>query len=317
MKKTIDPIDVSLIKAELTPDKFLRYTNKANNELYIFSASEAPNTMLEVGRLREIAFRANGGGTGAAYDIDHYDTMQTPFQQLIVWNPDAEEIIGGYRFFLGSDVHLNENGQPIELSIAHLFRFSEKFISDYIPYTIELGRSFVNADYQVASAGSKGLFALDNLWDGLGALTHVYPDYKYFFGKVTMYPDFGGRDLILAFLDLYFEDKDNFAVPYQPLQTGNLKEIAKMFDKGNYKEDFKVLNSAVRNLGLNIPPLVNAYMNLSSTMKVFGSTINDECGNVEDTGILITTEEIFPEKKTRHIDTFVKEESGFMKKRTQ
>lgn len=313
MEKIIDPIDLSLIKKELTFDKLLRKTNKANNELYLFTAQEAPNTMREIGRLREIAFRSSGGGSGLDCDIDDCDTMENPYKQLIVWNPDAEEIIGGYRFILGKDVSINSNGQPV-LSTAHMFHFSDKFITDYLPYTIELGRSFVRLEYQSTRAGAKGLFALDNLWDGLGALTIVYPETKYFFGKVTMYPSFDtyGRDMILYFLDKYFEDKEKLVTPINPLtlETGKEK-LANLFSENDYKSDYKILNTSVRELGLNIPPLVNAYMGLSSTMKVFGSSINDEFGDVEETGILVSIHEIYDEKRIRHIGTFKKEDSGF------
>ncbi len=315
MKQIIDPIDNSLIKAELTEDKFLRKTNKANNELYVFSAKNAPNTMREIGRLREIAFRAGGGGTGLDCDIDDCDTRENPYLQMIVWNPDAEEIIGGYRFFLGKECDLDEKNQP-NLSTAHMFNFSDKFIKEYLPYTIELGRSFVRLEYQSKLAGAKGLFALDNLWDGLGALTRVYDGTKYFFGKVTMYPteETKWRDLILTFLDKYFVCNDKLVTPYNPLPLGtSAEELSNILCGADYKEDYKALNTTVRELGYSIPPLVNAYMGLSSTMKVFGTSINDEFGDVEETGILVSVDEIEADKQARFMGTFNIEESGFYK----
>ena len=209
MEEIIKPISKELLKAELTEDKRLRMTNKSNNQIYIITAQNAPNVMKEIGRLREIAFRAAGGGTGLSMDIDEYDTMENPYKQLIVWNPEAEEILGGYRYLLGTDVRFDEKGAPI-LATSHMFNFSEKFLKEYLPTTIELGRSFVTLEYQSTRAGSKGLFALDNLWDGLGALTVVMPNVKYFFGKVTMYPSYHrqGRDMILYFLKKHFGDKD-------------------------------------------------------------------------------------------------------------
>lgn len=316
MKEIIAPIDKALIMAELTPDKLLRKTNKANNELYVFSAQEAPNTMQEIGRLREIAFREGGGGTGLSADIDECDTMENPYLQMIVWNPDAEEIIGGYRFIHGRDCKFDENGQPI-LSTAHMFNFSNKFILEFLPYTVELGRSFVRVEYQSTRAGSKGLFALDNLWDGLGALTVTYPGTKYFFGKVTMYPtpETKWRDLILYFLSKYFPDRDQLVTPLNPLKRDHSdEELKQTIGASDYKEDYKALNTSVRELGNNIPPLVNAYMGLSSTMKVFGTAINDEFGDVEETGILVSVDEIEPDKRNRFIGTFNKEESGIYKR---
>lgn len=316
MEEIIAPIDKALIMAELTTDKLLRKTNKANNELYVFSAQEAPNTMLEIGRLREIAFREGGGGTGLAVDIDDCDTMENPYLQMIVWNPDEEEIIGGYRFFSGKNCQFDENGQPV-LSTAHMFHFSDKFIHEFLPNTIELGRSFVRLEYQSARAGAKGLFALDNLWDGLGALTVVYPETKYFFGKVTMYPtdETKWRDLILYFLKQYFPDKDKLVTPFNPLHRKHSdQELAQLITGNDYKGDYKTLNTTVRELGYSIPPLVNAYMGLSSTMKVFGTSINDEFGDVEETGILVSVNEIEPDKRNRFVGTFIKEESGLYQK---
>lgn len=310
MEDIIEPISKELLKAELTEDKRLRMTNKSNNQIYIITAQDSPNTMKEIGRLREIAFRAAGGGTGMSMDIDEFDTMENPYKQLIVWNPEAEEILGGYRYILGTDVRFDEHGAPI-LATSHMFHFSEKFLKEYLPTTIELGRSFVTLEYQSTRAGSKGLFALDNLWDGLGALTVVMPNVKYFFGKVTMYPSYNrkGRDMILYFLRKHFGDKEELIVPMEPLQLeSDEKELAALFCKDTFKEDYKILNGEIRKLGYNIPPLVNAYMSLSPTMRMFGTAINYGFGDVEETGILIAVDEILAEKRMRHIQSFIESE---------
>lgn len=309
MEDIISPVDVNLLKAELTEDKKLRATNKSHNEIYIITALDSPNVMREIGRLREEAFRAAGGGTGMALDIDQYDTMEVPLKQLIVWDPEEEKIIGGYRYILGSDVKFDAEGQP-RLATSHLFHFSEKFIKEYLPTTIELGRSFVTLEYQSTRMGSKSLFALDNLWDGLGALTVIMPEVKYFFGKVTMYPSYHreGRDMILYFLNKHFADKENLLTPKNPIVIeSDIEKFKKLFCEDTFKSDYRILNGEIRKFGLNIPPLVNAYMGLSPTMKVFGTAVNDEFGNVEETGILIAVNEILEEKKMRHIESFMKE----------
>ena len=309
MEDIIAPIDKEVLKSELTEDKRLRFTNKSNNEIYIVTWKNAPNVLKEIGRLREIAFRAAGGGTGKSMDLDEYDLMENPYQQLIVWDPEAEEILGGYRYLLGDEVEFDAEGKPL-LATAHMFNFSEKFLKDYLPTTIELGRSFVTLEYQSTRAGSKGLFALDNLWDGLGALTVVMPQVKYFFGKMTMYPSYNrfGRDMILYFLKKHFNDKDKLITPMQPLLIETDKKILeKLFCYDTFKEDYKVLNTEVRKLGYNIPPLVNAYMSLSPTMRMFGTAINDGFGDVEETGILIAVDEILEEKRVRHIESYLRE----------
>ena len=311
----IPPVSKDLLKSELTPDKQLRMTNKSHNEIYIVDIHNAPNVLREIGRQREEAFRAAGGGTGKELDLDEFDLMDNCYKQLIVWNPEAEEIIGGYRYKLGTEVDFDEQGQPI-LATGHMFHFSEKFIKEYLPYTIELARSYVTLPYQSSKMGAKSLFALDNLWDGLGALTVIMPEVKFFFGKMTMYPSYvrKGRDMILYFLKKHFDDKENLIIPMNPLKIeSDPMELASLFRGSSLKEDYLILNTEIRKLGYNIPPLVNAYMGLSPTMKMFGTAINDGFGDVEETGILIAVDEILEEKRVRHIDTFVAEHPETLK----
>lgn len=309
MEEIIAPIDKGRLKAELTEDKRLRMTNKSHNEIYVVTWQDSPDVVREIGRLREIAFRAAGGGTGKALDLDEFDTMENPYKQLVVWNPEAEEILGGYRYLLGSEVRLAPDGQPL-LATSHMFHFSDEFMRDYMPYTIELGRSFVTLEYQSSRMGTKGLFALDNLWDGLGALTVIQPNVRYFFGKMTMYPSYDrqARDMILYFLNKHFGDPDRLILPMKPLIIeSDPEELGRLFCKESFKEDYRILNTEVRKRGLNIPPLVNAYMGLSPTMRMFGTAINYGFGDVEETGILIAVDEILAEKRVRHIDSFARE----------
>ena len=317
MEPIIAPVSLELIKAELTPNKKLRDTNKSHNEIYVINHHDSPNIMREIGRLREEAFRDSGGGSGLEMDIDEFDTMEHPYQQLIVWDPDAERILGGYRYILGSEIRLGEDGQPL-LATSHMFHFSEKFIKEYLPYTIELGRSFVSPEYQSSKAGAKALFALDNLWDGLGALCIINPTMKYFFGKMTMYPEYNrqARDLIQTFLFKHFEDKEKLVTPVDPLKIETPKSyMDSILTEDEFKDDYKRLNAEVRRLGENIPPLVNSYMSLSPTMKTFGGGINHEFSEAEETCILITFDEIIDSKKARHIDSYIEEKVKRMRVR--
>ena len=309
MEQIIPPVDKELLKAELTPDKRLRMTNKSHNQIYVVDIHDSPNVVREIGRQREEVFREAGGGTGKALDLDEFDLMDNCYKQLIVWNPEAEEIIGGYRYQLGTDWELQENGQP-KLATSHMFHFSEKFLKEYMLQTVELGRSFVSLPYQSSRMGAKSLFALDNLWDGFGALVVIKPTLKYFFGKMTMYPSYirKGRDMILYFLKKHFDDKDNLIVPMKPLKLETPEEdLAKILCEDDFKKDYRILNQEIRKMGFNIPPLVNAYMNLSPTMRLFGTAINDGFGEVEETGILIAVDEILEEKRMRHIDSFIRD----------
>jgi hypothetical protein len=296
-------IDKAILKQELNKDCFMRHTRKGSNEIYIVNDIIAPNVILEIGRLREITFRASGGGTGETVDLDEYDRGEYAYQQLIVWSPEDEEIIGGYRFKNCKD-SIDPNGK-IHLSTAHYFTFSDTFIHNFLPHTIELGRSWVQPNFQPNINPRKGLFALDNIWDGLGAIVKLNPHIKYFFGKVTMYSTYhkDSRDFLLYFMHNYFPDKDKLMHPINPLkQNYDTSYAEKQLEGLDFKDGFKVLNSHVRENGEFIPPLVNIYMNLSSTMKTFGTAVNEEFGNVEETGILITIDDIFLEKKERHMN---------------
>lgn len=316
MENIIAPVLKELLKAELTEEKRLRFTHRSDNEIYIVTAFDSPNVMREIGRLREIAFRAAGGGTGKELDIDEFDTMENPYRQLIVWNPECNDIIGGYRYIYGRDVRIDENGEPVMATAHGMFRFSEKFMNEVLPYTVELGRAFVALEYQSTRMGSKSLFALDNLWDGLGALTVVLPDVKYLFGKVTMYPSYltKARDMILYFLNKHFPDKDNLVFPVTPLviETDEA-ELRALFCKDNFKEDYRILKQEVHKFGLVIPPMVNAYMGLSPTMKIFGTAVNYDFGNVEETGLLIAVNELQDDKRMRYIESFARENPDAIK----
>jgi hypothetical protein len=303
MEEIIPAISKEVLKSELTKERFLRYTRKGDNEIYVVNQKNAPNTLQEIGRLREVTFRASGGGTGLSVDIDEFDTNQICYEQLIVWSPEDEEIIGGYRFIKCAEAIDDSTGE-IHLSTTHYFDFTERFITEYLPYTIELGRSWVQPNFQPTVNPRKGLFALDNIWDGLGALVIFNPEIRYFFGKVTMYPNYNtvSRDFLLHFMHHYFPDNENLMKPFHPLiQNYNKKYVEEQLKGLDFKDGFKILNSAVRENGEFIPPLVNIYMNLSPTMKTFGTAVNKEFGNVEETGILVTIADIFEEKKERHM----------------
>ncbi len=308
MQPVIYPVEKEKLIAELTAERFVRKTNKANNEIYIFDAHTAPNLMKEVGRIRELTFRSAGGGTGKEIDIDEFDTIaETPYQQLIVWDPKEKEILGGYRFILCDHLVKNAEGEP-NLATTELFRFSDSFKKNYLPRMIELGRSFVHPLYQSTKMGRKSVFALDNLWDGLGALTVDHPEIEYFFGKVTMYTNFNilARNMILYFMQKYFRDSEKMVIPICPLNIEmNEEEMQEMFTGNNYDEDYKILSQRVRELGENIPPLVNAYMSLSPSMKMFGTAVNPGFGGVEETAILIKISDVYEAKKKRHIATYI------------
>ncbi len=307
MKDIIPPVPLEALKAELTADRFIRKTNKAGNKIYIINAENSPHTMREIGRLRELSFRNAGGGTGLECDLDAYDTGENSYQQLIVWDPDEETILGGYRFYICDPGKCIKNGE-VKLATAKLFNFSDEFVKNYIPHMIELGRSFVQPKYQSTALRRKGLYALDNLWDGLGTLVLDYPNKKYLFGKVTMYLHYHqlARDMILFFLNKHFPDNEGLVTPKEPLKMATDRaKLTAVFTGQNYEEDYKILSREVRSCGENIPPLINAYMNLSPSMKTFGTVLNKGFGDVEETGIMITVNDLYKAKVERHVLNYV------------
>ena len=307
MEEIIPPVDPQIVEAELTESKFLRNTNNGHNKIFVFTAHDSPILMKEVGRLREITFRDAGGGTGKSVDVDEFDIMEVPFHQLIVWDPVEKEITGGYRFIHGRDIQCGRNG-CMHSATAELFDFSNRFIHDYLPVSIELGRSFVQPNYQPLVNFRKGMYALDNLWDGLGAMIIENPDVKYFFGKMTMYPDYNrtARDIVLFFLRKYFPDTESLMIPRERVICESPDSVLSgIFTGRTYEENYKILIHEVKRHNQHVPPLVNAYMNLSPTMRTFGTAINHEFGEVEETGILIHIEDIYPVKKERHLKTYI------------
>ncbi|MEN9700542.1 MAG: hypothetical protein RLZZ301_1740 [Bacteroidota bacterium] len=302
MKALIPALDPTLLKQELSAERFLRHTRKGGNEIYSVNVHNAPNVLKEIGRLREWTFREAGGGTGEALDLDEFDEGPYAYEQLIVWSPEEEQIIGGYRYKLCRDAI--DAQQHIHLSTTHYFSFSERFVTEFLPLTIELGRSWVQPNYQPTVNPKKGLFALDNIWDGLGALIKYHPDIAYFFGKVTMYPDYDSecRDFLLYFLHHFFPDHEALIEAYHPLEKVHPDAHFEALIAGlDYKEAFKVLNAFTREKGYFIPPLMNIYMNLSPSMRTFDTAVNPDFGHVEETAILVKIEDIYEEKKERHL----------------
>jgi hypothetical protein len=308
MQDIIDKIPREALLKELTKERFVRKTNNGDNEIYIITHHDSPNTMQEIGRLREVTFRQAGGGTGLAVDIDDFDICAHPYKQLLVWDPIEHEIVGAYRYILCKDAEY-VNGKVL-LATTELFDFSEEFYKTYLPYTIELGRSFIQPMYQPSEQFRKGLFSLDNLWDGLGAIVVDNPEMKYYNGKVTMYTDFNvkARDYILSFMKYYFPDSQKLVTPIHSIEIKtDVSEFLNEIKDKPFKEGHTILNKLVRSLGENIPPMVNAYSNLSSTMLSFGTAINPTFGGVEETGILVTIADIYKSKSDRHIETYIKE----------
>ena len=301
MEPIIPAVETSLLLKELE-GHLLRPSNKADNLIYDITSHECPNVMREIARLREISYRDGGGATGKEMDIDEMDLMDKPYHQLIVWDPEHQQIIGGYRYLVGSDAEIRD-GQPF-ITSAHLFHYSERFIRDYLPNTIEFGRAFVQPMYQQREMGVKALFALDNIWDGIGAVMHNHPEVRWMIGKVTIYPDYNltARNLIYDYLHRYHRGEEGLFEPYHPLPV---PVIDSPFTGDDPQENYHILQRAVREQGTVIPPMFSAYLNLTNDLQFFGNAINDELANVYETGIMVDLQTVYPEKKERYISSYI------------
>lgn len=298
MKEIIPPVQTALLMSELE-GHLLRPSNKADNLIYDITAHECPNVMREIARLREISYRDGGGATGNEMDIDEMDTMTKPYHQLIVWDPEHQQIIGGYRYLIGTEAEIRD-GQPF-ITSAHLFHYSERFIRDYLPHTIEFGRAFVQPMYQKREMGVKALFALDNIWDGIGAVLYNHPEVRWMIGKVTIYPDYNvaARELIYAYLRQYHLGEEGLFEPYHPFISAPLASTPFVGD--DKQENYHILQRAVREQGTVIPPMFSAYLNLTNDLLFFGNAINDELANVYETGIMVDVKTVYPEKLDRYM----------------
>ena len=302
----IEPVSRKLLREELTTDRLVRPTRIGSNEVYIFTALNAPNLMQEVGRLRELTFRVAGAGFGTAVDIDHFDTDEYPCRQLIVWDPVAYEIIGGYRF----NIFHKFKGKPlrdIPLANKSLYSISKTFTFEYIPYLVELARAFIQPKYQPKFAGRKAAFSLDNIWDGLGALVVKYPFIRYFFGRLTFFSNYDPtvRDLAFYFFAKHLQGNPALLSAKKPFEFPTLlNDLEKVIGGSSIKDDFTKLNQAAKNHGTTIPPLVKSYFNVSGTLRVFEPVFDSYFASSYAAAILVTIADVYPAFVKRYITPY-------------
>lgn len=268
-------------------------------DVYSVTAGDAPRIMEEIGRIREAEFRKEGGGTGRSADIDCFDLGDTPYRQLVVWDAQQQELVAAYRYILCRDAR--RQGPHPAIATECLFEFSNDFRRAYLPHAIELGRSVVNRS---ARRRYLGLFAA---WAGLGALVREHRDIRYLFGKVTMYPTYSvaARDVLLHFFRLHCPDPAKLVRPRRHLEVVPASaEFGSLFEGRDFDTDYAMLRTRLKQLGELIPPLMISYLGLSRTMKAFGTARNTAFGNVDETAILITIDDINQDARTRFIDSY-------------
>ncbi|MEI6774482.1 MAG: GNAT family N-acetyltransferase [bacterium] len=293
MQDIIPPVEKNLIIHELSQKGPAKITKRLGHEIHLISAIDCPYTMHELGRLQEITFRYAKGGTGNSVDIDEYDYL---FRHLLVWNPIDQDIVGGYRLELMRNL---VQGPIIHSPTGKLFNFSQKFVRDYLPTTLELGRSFIQPKYQPRVDARRGMFSFFNLFSGLEYLVTLYPEIQYLFGKFTMYPSYNveARDLLLSYLLHRFPDHERLVRPKKEFRLKyihrNLILLQSILSQVTLKGEKKSLEGCLDQYGENLQPLVDIYMGLSDTMKTFGTAIHGDFGNTHETGMLITVSDIY------------------------
>ncbi|EKE68280.1 GNAT family N-acyltransferase [Gallaecimonas xiamenensis] len=257
--------------------------------LYHF-ASDCP-LMREIGRLREIAFRAVGEGTGRRRDTDRFDV---DYLHLVLWDPKRLEIAGAYR--LADAAKLGRCG----LYSQTLFDYGPD-MDPILAEGLELGRSFVQPAYW-------GKRALDYLWLGIGAFLAQNPQYRYLFGPVSLSANFppAARDLMVYFYRLYF-GKESLSTrhrsPYQ-LDPSTLADLTATFKGDDYKHDFVLLKDKLASMGVSVPTLYKQYAEVCEPggVRFLDFGVDPDFGDCVDGLVLVDVEQLKPQKRARYID---------------
>ena len=282
------PRSAEAIEREITRLKPLDCKLRGALALYTFRAVEAPALIPEVGRLREVAFRQTGAGTGREEDIDEGDLSERGYRQIVAWESEQCRVVGGYRYMIGRECDMTY------LSSTHYFLFSERFEREILPRAIELGRSFA-----VRDAGSSSLFAMSALWHGLGQIV-ACEGAEYLFGKVTIPPRYDGEALrlLLCFLWQFFPAREALLSARKPLK---IEAGERPFSGKDFAENFALLERLLAARGERVPPMIHAYMRLTREMQVFDAMINPDFSDAVEVAILLPVSEIIPAKREVYI----------------
>ncbi|TBR42748.1 GNAT family N-acetyltransferase [Marinomonas agarivorans] len=303
-KTVAHPQNRQLIKQELNQSELLG-ESKDGKLIYLFDyhkssqssdqnngqrSSAQSATMQEIGRLREIAFRQVGEGTGEDIDLDKFDHF---YRHLVLWDDEELEIVGAYRI-----------GEASKLSSSHslyskeLFNYSKE-MQPYFDKGIELGRSFVQPKYW-------GKRSLDYLWYGIGAYLNKHPDIRYLFGPVSLSNNYAplAKDLIVSFYQLHFPDKDQLGKSFTPYQITpeNKALIRNLFKGESYEEDFRELKTQLSYLNASVPTLYKQYSELCEAggVRFLDFGVDADFGYCIDGLVLVDLEKVKASKNARY-----------------
>lgn len=292
------PRNKKLLKEEVKKAEFLGNTIDGKR-IILVDAMQSPSLLRELGRVREISFRAIGGGTGSARDNDLYDNY---YRHLILWDDEELEIVGAYRIGECKDIIANKGTEG--LYTYNLCDFNDHF-KDYCNYSVELGRSFVQPKYW----GSR---ALDNLWQGVGAYLAHNPNIKYTYGTVTINADTPKKAVaaLVYFYSYHFTCSTNMMKAKKPymMSDEDRVEFDGLFKDVSYKDGFVLLKSYLKDLGTSVPTLFKQYAELydEGAVRFFDFSVNDDLFGVVEGFIIADNTRMKKAKRKRYIENFEK-----------
>ncbi|TVR51188.1 MAG: GNAT family N-acetyltransferase [Spirochaetaceae bacterium] len=269
-------------------------------EVYLFRAADAPAIMDEIGRIREVEYRKIGAGRNVERDIDHFDTDPDGYAQLVAWDPENAEIVGMYRFILGRTVA--HHGDLSALRTSTIFEFADEFVTEYLPRSIELGRSVVN------SSAKRAILGLFVVWAGLGALVNEYPWLRYLFGNVSIYADWpqAARDALLRFLDRRHRGPVNLlrARPRFRYKPSPPRSDTPVRAELSYDADYQALTDELGGFGLTVPPILISYMRAADRVETYDTALDPDFGAAYETAIVVDVESVNDKTRNRFLDNY-------------
>ncbi|RZQ56386.1 GNAT family N-acetyltransferase [Pseudidiomarina tainanensis] len=258
--------------------------------IYLYRYDGNSPILREIGRLREIAFRAVEEGTGRRRDLDNYDTWYT---QLILWDAEDLEIAGAYR--LGDAQQIVAERGLAGLYSHSLFAYHPQRMQDFVTQGLELGRSFVQPKYW-------GKRSLDYLWQGIGALLQQHPQYRYLFGPVTMSASLPSvaQDALVQFFGDHFPDPDQLAQARTPFMP-NSRPLPDISD--DYADDLVHLKHFLAHQGAAIPTLYKQYADLCDKggVRFLGFNVDADFANAVDGLVMVDIQRLKAQKRKRYL----------------
>jgi putative hemolysin len=290
-------------------------------QIYLYKNAGSCAVLREIGRLREVAFRAVGEGTGKRRDVDQYDAL---YSQLVLWDESDLEIVGAYRLADAGEI-IRQHGLS-GLYSSSLFDYHPAMLP-ILQQGAELGRSFVQPRYW-------GKRSLDYLWYGIGSFLRRNPHIRYLFGPVSLSNDMpkAAKDLMVYFFSLYFGQARHqaellkgagskvpipmkkLAASRQPYQLSNelVDELKSNFSGDDYKQDFKTLKHILSNMGCSVPTLFKQYSELCEPggLVFLDFGIDSDFGDCIDGLVMVDVTRIKPKKRARYIPEIAAGQKG-------